>query len=154
MIINTVSVADVQSALGRQLAQWPDLIDMTGLTIEHGEKPPDDQNRCPWIGVYCVEHELPMRTLGMGAGVRYQRMKFWLVCKEASPNSGNECAAKLEALIKSAASAVLSDCSLGGTVDIVETLTVNYPEWGKQTGVYVQTAVIQFIAQTTVQAGG
>jgi hypothetical protein len=154
LIIQTVNVADVQSALGVQLTQWPGVIDMTELVIKHGEKPPDSETECPWIGVYCVEHNLPMRTLGMGSGFRYQRMSFWLVCKEASPNSGNECAAKLETLVQLALSAVLSDCSLGGTVDTIDDMRVRYPEWGKVAGVYLQTAVIQFTAQTTVKAGG
>lgn len=154
MLIKTVNVADVQSALGMQLATWPDIIDMSTLVIQHGEKPPDSETRCPWVGIYCIGHEMPPRVLGVGAGMRYQRITFWAVCKEASPNNGNECAAKLEALIQMIGSAILSDCSLRGTVDTVETLKVSYPEWGKQAGVYVQTAVIQFTAQTTVQAIG
>lgn len=154
MIINTMNVADIQSALGLQLAQWPAIIDMAELEIQHNEEIPDSETRCPWVGIYCISHEMPIRTLGMGAGMRYQKIMFWAVCKEASPNSGNECAAKLEGLIQMIGSAILSDCSLRGTVDIVQDLKVTYPEWGKKADVYVQTAVIQFTVQTTVQAGG
>lgn len=154
MLIKTVNVADIQSALGMLLSTWPDLMDRTSLVIEHGEKPPESEMNCPWIGVYCLTHRLISRTLGAGAGMRYQKVTFWIVCKEASPNSGNECAAKLEALIQNITSALLSDPSLRGTVDFMDEIIVNYPEWGKQSGVYIQTSVIQFTVQTTVQAGG
>lgn len=154
MLIKTVNIADIQSALGTMLAQWPDIQDRTALVIEHGEKPPESESNCPWVGVYCISHKLVGRTIGAGAGMRYQRATFWLVVKEVSPNSGNECSAKLESLIQNLTSALLSDTSLGGTVDFMDDITVNYPEWGKTTGVYLQTAVIQFTVQTTVQAGG
>lgn len=154
MIIQTVDVGDVQSALGTLLAQWPALMDYQRLAIKHGEKPPDIESECPWIGVYCVGHRLVARTLGMGAGVRSQEITFWVVCKEASPNSGNECAEKLENLVQAAASAVLSDTSLGGTVDVVKDITITYPQWGKGAGAFLQTAVIEFPAVTTVKAGG
>ena len=155
MIINTVDVGDVQSALGGLLSQWPSLMDYGDrLEIQHGESFPETENRCPWIGVYCIRHELPIRTIGMGSGMRRQEMTFWVVCKEASPNSGNECAEKLENLVQGAASAILSDTSLGGTVDAVTNMTVTYPQWGNSSGVYLQTAVIEFTAETTVRAGG
>ena len=154
MQIQTINVAEIQTALGALLKSWPTLMDMSALTIQHGEAPPNSETACPWIGVYCVGVEYPLRTIGMGSGMRYQRVKFWLVCKEADPNTGNECTVKLEALVQKAASAVLSDTSLGGTVDALDDLNVTYPQWGKESGVYLQTAVIQFTAVTTVKAGG
>jgi hypothetical protein len=152
--IATVNVSKIQDALGALLTNWPDIVDMTTLTIEHGEAIPDDATRCPWVGVYCVGVDYPTRTLGAGAGYRYQRTQFWLVCKEQSPNSGAECTQKLEALVQAVNSSVLSDTSLGGTVDVVEDFRVDYPAWGKSSGVYVQTAVTQFTAVTTTTIGG
>jgi hypothetical protein len=152
-VITTVNVATVQAALGALLQGWGDLMDMTTLTIEHGEAIVNSEARCPWIGVYCVGVEYPQRTLGLGAGFRYQRMQFWLVCVEQSPNSGSECTQRLEALVQAANSAVLSDPSLGGTVDAIEEFRTDYPAWGKTAGVYLQTAVTQFTAITTVRGG-
>jgi hypothetical protein len=152
--ISTVNVAEVQAGLGELLKNWPALMDMTSLTIQHGERIADSETQCPWLGVYCVGVTYDIRTLGMGAGMRYQRMQFWIVCVEQSPNSGSECTQKLEALVQSANSAVLSDTSLGGTVQTIEEFRTDYPAWGKTAGgVYVQTAVTQFTAVTTVRGG-
>ena len=152
--IATVNVATVQAALGELLKTNAALMDMTALSIEHGEAILDDENKCPWIGVYCVGVTYELRTLGFGAGMRYQRMQFWLVCKEQSPNSGSDCTTKLETLVQAVNSAVLSDTSLGGTVDTLEDFRTDYPAWGKTAGgVYLQTAVTQFTATTTVTGG-
>ena len=152
--IQTVNVAAVQAALGNLLLTNGALMDMTALTIEHGEAIVESENQCPWVGVYCVGVTYDVRTLGFGAGMRYQRMQFWLVCKEQSPNSGSECTTKLETLVQAVNSAVLSDTSLGGTVDVIEEFRTDYPAWGKSAGgVYLQTAVTQFTAATTVTGG-
>jgi hypothetical protein len=154
MNILTVNVAVVQAALGEVLKAYPALMDMSTLAIEHGEAIVDSESQCPWIGVYCVGVDYQQRTLGLGAGFRYQRMQFWIVCKEQSPNSGSECTQKLEALVQAANSAILSDTSLGGTVDAIDTFRTDYPAWGKNAGgVYLQTAVTQFTAVTTVRGG-
>jgi hypothetical protein len=97
--IQTVNVAAVQAALGELLKNDATLMDMTTLAIEHGEAIVDSENQCPWIGVYCVGVDYVLRTVGYGSGFRYQRMQFWLVCKEQSPNSGSDCTTKLEALV-------------------------------------------------------
>jgi hypothetical protein len=153
--ISTVNVADVQNALGALLLGDAQLIDMTELTIEHGEIINKSEDRCPWIGVYCIGVNYELRTIGLTAGMRYQKMSFWLVCTEQSPNSGNECTKNLEHLVQLVNSAVLSDTSLGGTVDTIEDFRTDYPQWGKTTGgVYLQTAVTQFTAVTLVRAGG
>lgn len=152
--IQTINVATVQAALGEILKNNAALMDMTALTIEHGEAIVDSQEQCPWVGVYCVGVTYESRTLGLGSGMRYQRMQFWLVCKEQSPNSGSDCTTKLETLVQAVNSAVLSDTSLGGTVDAIEEFRTDYPAWGKTAGgVYLQTAVTQFTAVTTVTGG-
>ena len=46
--IATVNVATVQAALGEVLKGWPDLMDMTALTIEHGEAFASSELQCPW----------------------------------------------------------------------------------------------------------
>jgi hypothetical protein len=153
MSIRTVNVATVQAALGELLKSDATLMDMTTLTIEHGEALAKSDTQCPWIGVYCVGVDYALRTLGFGAGMRYQRMQFWLVCAEQSPASGSECTQKLEALVQAVNSAVLSDTSLGGTVDTIEEFRTDYPQWGKSSGVYFQTAVTQFTATTMVTGG-
>jgi hypothetical protein len=151
--IKTVNVADVQAALGVILTNDGTLADMTQLSIQHGEAIAVSDNQCPWIGVYCVGVTYELRTIGYGAGFRYQKMQFWVVCVEQSPVSGEECTRKLELLVQAANSAVLSDTSLGGTVDTIEDFRTDYPAWGKNAGVYLQTAVTQFTAVTTVKGG-
>lgn len=153
MTFASVNVNDVQQALSDMLRNWSALQDIASLTIENAERVNDSENNCPWIGIYCVGVEYPGRTIGMGQGMRYQRMQFWIVCQQQSTNSGMECAQRLEQLVQAANSAVLSDTSLGGTVDAVDEFRTEYPQWGKSAGgVYMQTAVTQFTAVTTVRA--
>ena len=152
-LIKTVNVATVQAALGELLKSDATIMDMTGLTIEHGEAIAKSDTQCPWLGVYCVGVNYEIRTLGFGSGMRYQKMQFWLVCVEQSSSSGSDCTTKLEALVQAVNSAVLSDPSLGGTVDTIEEFRTDYPSWGKSSGVYVQTAVTQFTATTMVTGG-
>lgn len=151
--IRTVNVATVQAGLGALLVNDGALADMTTLAIQHGEEIVSSETGCPWVGVYCVGVQYELRTLGFGAGMRRQKIQFMVVCVEQSGNSGNECTQKLEALVQAVNSAILSDPSLGGTVDTIDEMRTDYPQWGKSEGVYVQTAVTQFTAVTMVTGG-
>lgn len=149
MKIKTINAADVQRALGAILNEWAGLMDTPHLSILHGEEINRDENACPWIGVYCIGSDFPPRTTGFGVGMRYQHIRFMVVCQHTSANSGAECTARLEDLVQKVTSAVLSDPSLKGTVNALDSFAVRYPEWGKSNGIYIQTAAVEFTAVAT-----
>lgn len=148
MIILPVSVSVVTQAVERILSADTRL---ESVTIERSSEINATPGRCPWVGVYRSECAFPIRTLGVGAGFRSQRVQVILLAQESDPGSGWACEDRLNALVDNLVSALLSDATLGGAVHTVDEFTVRYPDYRRVSeGPYVQTAMIQFTAITNV----
>lgn len=154
MTIYVTDVHEVTEAIEQTLKENVDLIEI-GLEVEIGEQINEDPNRCPWVGVYRQGIRYPSRALGAGSGYRQQRIALVLVLQHANLNSGSECSRQLEDLIKKVMSAVLSDESLRGKVDILDEVEVSYTNYNfdKENGFFMQTAAVQFVGLVNVTRG-
>lgn len=117
--------------------------DLSEVTFERSAPVTNDPARCPWLGVYRRRVTYPSRTLGYGAGMRNQRLEYLLVLKQSDGRSGEGCEEALELFVQQVLSALLTDTTLGGLVQTIEDLEVQYPDYQKTaSNQYMQTALI------------
>ncbi len=148
MTITPVNVSDVTEKIVEILKDNAELSD---ATIERSEEVNEIPGRCPWICVYRAGVDYPIRTLGLGAGYRRQRIEFIIYAQQADGTDAEECEVLLEQLIVHVISALLSDPTLGGKVDTLDEFSVRYVDYDKTENGYMQTAAIYFTAITSVK---
>jgi hypothetical protein len=157
----TISIASndsyaVLEALQAMLKAFPALISIDGGNrVDLGEEVNVDPDKAPWIGLYSIKAQYPIRTLGMGNGFRSQREGIAVVVQNVSRTSGKECRKQLGVLQKAVIDCILTDTSIGGTMDVVDDFQVSYAtvaNQGKQ--VSFQSAVITFTAVKLVGVSG
>lgn len=152
MIIQPLNVATVTQAVVDLLQADTRLAAVKVERSEDKNLSPDD---CPWIGVYRLGVKYPQRTLTSAAGYRQQRVQLLLLVQHANATSGAACEDELEELLTTVLSALLSDTTLGGTVQFLDEFNVSYTSYMQATsGSFLQTAAIQFVALTNTTIGG
>lgn len=152
-MIDVPNVADIAQAVVDLLKKDTRL---AAANISRDEERNATPGQCPWIGVYRVGARFPLRTLTGAAGWRHHKANFIILVQAANPRSGSECADTLEALTGDVISALLSDTTMGGTVNGLDPdseFSVDYTRYTVDGGIYMQTAVIQFTT-TGVTTGG
>ena len=145
--ISAISVAIVD-----RLRSWDALVDMA-VPVERSERVPGDPSRTPWVGVYRVgvNYGDAPRVLGFGHGFRRYTASYAIVIQESDQSSGAECEDRVEKVIREVVGALLSDPSLGGTVDVLESFSVEYEFVPTNSG-FFQQAVIKFSVVGTTGA--
>lgn len=149
-IVSMIDTSTITERLRLQLFQWPALAD-TGARVESNEPINEDTNRCPWIGLYQVRQSFPLRTLGVSTGFRRHNITLAIVLTASSIVSGRDCELRMEALVKGVMDALLSDVSIGGTVDVIDDqIDITYSQYRQVNNIFFKEAVIQFTAVTQV----
>lgn len=146
----------VLDALQAMLKAFPPLLSIdSGIRVDLGEEVNVDPDKCPWIGLYSIKAVYPIRTLGMGSGFRSQREGIAVVVQNVSRTSGKDCRKQLGALQKAVIDCILTDPSIGGTMDVVDDFQVSYATVANQ-GKFAsfQSAVITFTAVKQVGVSG
>lgn len=152
MRIQPVNVATVVAALMAMLANHPD-IGLKGITIEACAEPPEDPGSEGYIGIYKGPNKFVPRVLGQGTGYRDQFISLAIHIRMSGYDDPQECNDALEEIVTNVLSALLSDCTIGGTVDnIAPNMEVQYPTIliDKKDKEYVQIANIFFDLETQV----
>lgn len=123
--------------------------------IERGGEINVNPDKAPWCGIYKFNGQFPIRTLGFGNGFRRQHFGVAIIVQNVSRTSGAACQDGLGQFEKAIVDAILSDTSLGGTMDVVEEFNVSYPPPATQgTNVSFQSSIIQFNAVKDVGISG
>lgn len=141
--VTPVDVSRITAAVKDQLLRFPAL---EGVTIARSEEQNLINGVTPFVGVYRLGVRYAQRVLGFGGGVRDQRVRMLVLIAESDMASGEACEEKLEALIQNVVAAILSDTTLGGTVNAIEDFDVSYESYSKASNLYTQTAALQFVA--------
>lgn len=147
MPVSVTTIAAVTQALQALLSEEQRL---AAANVTRAAPLNEMPSACPWIGVYRSSQELAPRTLGAYAGGMSHTMQLIVVVQAAGGSSGDECEDLLEQLVSDALGAVLDDLSLRGTVQTVTGINVNYQDYARVEGTYMQTAVIYITAETRV----
>lgn len=137
-----INVSDITKALVVQLESYADIKNLKP-TIERGEYVNNDPDVTPWIGVYRSVSDYVPRTLGNHLASFQNTTKIRILAQDASFKSGGDCENRIEDLATKILECVISDKTIGGTVDMVNSLNVEYMynETDRES-LYYQTAVI------------
>ena len=121
-----INYAAITAALAAQLLASSGVSALLKVqTIERGGFVNVDADQCPWVGVYRGAVKFEPRTLGsINNWEAFPTIR--ILAQAASYQSGSDCEDRLEALVKACHEAVLSDTTIGGTVDMVTGFTVDY----------------------------
>ena len=80
-------------------------------------------------------------------------MRLILLLQQADIASGESCEVALEALVQSVLSVLMTDATLGGAVQTLDEIEVQYPDYQKTAdSVFMQTAAIYITALGGVTA--
>lgn len=141
------NVANVTAALVAALRQDNRFQSVAvSRAMEINEQP----SACPWVGIYRGSQRFVPRTLGATSGFMNQQIDLIAVIQAAGGTSGDECEDRIEELIASVISVVLSDISIGGTVHMVTGLDLRYRDYRHDGSAYMQTAELYITAETRV----
>lgn len=154
MTIRPTNVSEVTQALAAMLLEHPEIGNL-GTVIERSAEPPDQPGPEGWIGIFKSGIEYPSRTLGMGNGFRQQRIGLAMHVMMSNLDSGEACEDSLELLLQRTLSCILSDTSLRGFVDVLDSdLQIRYPSFDKLENIWVQTADIFLTGLVNVSSEG
>jgi len=151
-MISTGDMSDCMIAVRDLLKDFQGVQDI-GATVDLAEPVNEDPSRCPRIQIFPLRIPFPSRALGMGAGYRAQNNEFVVLFQQTHPNEGAECLALLGALVQAGTSALLSDPSLKGTVQMLGDFEVEFLGVLKTNDAIMQTASLRAVGLTTVSGG-
>lgn len=142
-----LNVADVTSAL---LMQIRDHAEINGVfkAVERGEYVNKDPAITPWCGVYRMNIKYEPRQLGHHARTWRGLLHVILIVQAHAP-TGEQAEDDLEDSVQRVMTAVLSDLTIGGTVEMLNSceITYSYDETASETVDY-QWAFINLIYET------
>jgi hypothetical protein len=121
--------------------------------IERAEPINEDPSKCPWVGIYTLRVPFPSRALGFGGGYRAANPEYSLICQTTHPLDGAVCQDLLGELVKAVTSALLSDPSLKGVVQMLGDFEVDFLGTAKVNESILQTASVRVVGLTTVSGG-
>lgn len=152
LVIRDVDSFAILERLVDQIAQFPDVMDR-GVRVEHSERLPEDPSLCPWVGIYEErnDYESGPRVLGFGTGYRRGQHTFAVVMMVANASSGRECKREMSLLKRGVVEALLSDPNVGGLVDALAQVSVEYEFLPTQSG-FIQQAVMRLTATANTRA--
>lgn len=148
MTITPINVSDITRKIAQRFKDDPKLVE---CAVERSAELNEIPTRCPWIGVYRSGVRYPLRTLGLTAGWRQQRIALMVFVQHSDATSGEECEERLEGLIMDVISVLLSDPTLSNSVDTLDEFEVSYLDYSQTEAGYMQTAGIYFTAITSVR---
>lgn len=146
--ITPVNISEITAKIAEKFAQDTRLAD---CKITRSAELNEIPGLCPWLGIYRSGVRYPLRTLGLGAGFRQQRIALMVFAQHSDATSGEECEERLERLIVDVISVLLSDPTLGNSVDTLDEFEVSYLDYSQTESGYMQTAGIYFTAITSVR---
>lgn len=116
----------------------------TSENIYIGEYINVNPGNTPWIGIY--RESSSHRPELLGAGVDWKMEGgFKLVVQETSDESGEDCEIRLENLIDKVVSAMFADKTLGGVIDSLNALDIEYGYIETEMdSIYFQSAILSF----------
>lgn len=144
-----VNAASVSKAIVSLLSEDNDIA-ASGASVSRSDVINETPSLCPWIGVYRALVQFEPRTLGAGSGAMVQLVDMVVVVQQSDGTSGEQCEDRLESLISSVCSVLLSDTSAKGTVHAMREMSVSYEDYKLAGDNFMQTAVIRATYETRV----
>lgn len=151
-MIQPVDIAAVGLAI-KQLVKDSQAVQDTEAGVDLAEAVNEDPGKCPLVQIYPLRMPFPSRSIGIGAGYRGQNAEFVILCQEKHPTDGEACLIALGELVQGVTGALLSDPTLGGTVQMLGDFEVEFLGTLNVNDSVMQTASIRLVGLTTVSGG-
>jgi len=147
-----INYATISSALQAQLLADATVAGLLKVArIERGGFMNVDADNTPWVGVYRGGISYAPRTLGSDQNWE-ATPNIRVIAQTSDLKSGERCEDSLEALVKAINDAILTDTTIGGTVDIVTGFDVEYSyREDERTSVHFQQAIITIGMEVATQ---
>ena len=120
-----INLSLVTKALQEQLNNDPNVRDIIGIDKEvvRGEMINMDVNQAPWIGIYRGDVKYEPRTLGsMNNWEAFPTVK--IIVQASDLRSAENCEDNLESYVKTIIDAIISDTTINGTVDMINSYSI------------------------------
>lgn len=139
----SINISTISKALQSQLQSDAGVQSFLQGDIVRGEYINEDPNNTPWVGVYRGAVRYVPRTLGINAKNWEPSPNMRIVVQDTDMLSPDNCEDLLEEHVKLIIDAVFADRTIGGTVDIIKEVNVEYlyNETDRES-LYFQTAII------------
>lgn len=122
-----IDAAKVSKALYEQLTNSPELnADWPGIIIDRSEFVNESPDRTPWVGIYRQGKNYAPRTLGRHAASWNGQVTVMVLVQYAAYQSGEDTEDRLEKLMESVESAIVADTTIGGTLEMMNEMSVQY----------------------------
>ena len=118
-VVSAALLVQLQESAGI-VSSWPN------ITIERSEYINESSSRTPWVGVYRQAKNYSPRTLGRHSKTWEGEVNVMVIVQHASFASGADAEDKLEELLQDVEKAIVDDTTIGGTLEILTGLVVNY----------------------------
>jgi len=113
-------------------------------SVSRGEFLNSESRFTPWAGVYRGKIKFEPMTLGSVQNWEFKG-EVRVLLQVSNKESGEKCEDTLEDFVKAAHDAILSDTTIGGTVDIVTGFEVEYSyKEDERSGLHFQLATITY----------
>jgi len=146
-----IDASVIVTALRKQLNSSATIVS-EGITVEQGEYVNFDPDRCPWVGCYKSKISYAPLSLGRHSTSWDATVELKIVIQASHGNSGQECDARLSSYETLVLDAVWSNPTIGGNVDVIEGMVVEYSyNETESESLFFQQAIITLT--TEVQTG-
>jgi hypothetical protein len=151
MAYTAVNVSDVSKGLMAMLSEDSTMANMSPK-ISRSEVINEIPGMCPWLGIYRAMVRFEPRTVGVGqmGGSMLQLIDMIVVAQQSDGTSGEQCEDRLEELIASLCSVLLSDTTVRGTVHTLREMSISYDDYKLSGTEFMQTAVLRATYETRV----
>lgn len=139
----SINVGAIAKALQLQIQNDFEVSSFLKSEVVRGDYINEDPNNTPWIGVYRGTVRYVPRTLGVSARNWEPSPEIRVVIQDTNFISAENCEDALEEHIKLVIDAIFKDTTIGGTVDMINEINVEYlyNETDRES-TYFQTAII------------
>lgn len=148
-----VDESDVMEALKNNLLNEPEITAMLGVrskSIPINEPINDNYAYCPWLGIYYIGTQTVPNTTGKGWK---HNMEVSIVAQSSDPQDPKRCMKTLTKLVKHCVEVLTGDTKVGGTVDFVKEIGVDYTNTEKdRDNTFLQVALINIALEVRANA--
>lgn len=120
-----MNITTITKALQEQLQYNQDVAGfLSGQSVGRDEPINEDPNRVPWVCVYKGGIKYDPRTLGYNSFEADIELR--VLVQATSLKSGEDCSELIDDYVQKIVAAIRADKTIGGTVDIVTNLSVDF----------------------------
>jgi hypothetical protein len=124
---------------------------MSGVKVERSSLLNIDPSACPWVGIYRMSSSFVARTLGIGAGSRYQNTELLIVVQASDGIDPENAEDAHDLLIATVLDTLFADPTLMKTVSTITLSDIHYHLISTDDDQLMHSAELTVTVQTTTR---